>query len=39
MKKNLKKVKKGLDSYGLFFVALGVNNERFRNNKRKKNYG
>jgi len=36
MKKNLKKVKKGLDSYGPFFVALGVNNERFRNNKRKK---
>ena len=39
MKKNLKKVKKGLDSYGPFFVAVGVNNERFRNNKRKKNYG
>ena len=33
-------MKKGLDSYGISFVALYVNNERFKNNsitkKRKK---
>ena len=33
-------MKKSLDSYAFLFVALGVNNERFRNNKkRKKRYG
>ena len=33
-------MKKSLDSYCNSFVALGVNNERFRNNKkRKKRYG
>ena len=31
---------KKVDSYCISFVALGVNNERFRNNKkRKKRYG
>lgn len=33
-------MKKGLDSYGISFVALGINDERFKNNsitkKRKK---
>ena len=33
-------MKKGLDSYCISFVALGVNDERFKNNKkRKKQYG
>ena len=33
-------MKKRLDSCAFSFVALGVNNERFRNNKkRKKRYG
>ena len=33
-------MKKRLDSCAFSFVALGVNNERFRNNKkRKKNNG
>ena len=33
-------MKKSLDSYGISFVALRVNNERFRNNKKmKKRYG
>ena len=33
-------MKKGLDSYCISFVALGINDERFRNNKkRKKRYG
>ena len=33
-------MKKKLDSYCISFVALGVNDERFKNNKkRKKNNG
>ena len=33
-------MKKSLDSYGIYFVALGINDERFKNNKkRKKRYG